>query len=127
MRPRRALVGASIALAILLTTTGAAADPDPIPAPAPPMYLQIYGPAEVCLLPEKVRCRPLLPGRYLEESHWNELDAEFKRLQDQGTRLDAENKSLKDSLSGWSPGWKTLSATLVIGIVAGVYLHSHFD
>lgn len=60
----------------------------------------------------------LPPGYYLPESTWNRLDAEMRRLQDQETRLTAENKSLRHSVEDM-PGWKWIAGALVIGIAVG--------
>jgi hypothetical protein len=68
----------------------------------------------------------LPPGYYLDEPNWNKLDLEVRRLQDQETRLTAENHSLRTSLGGWQPGWKTLSGALLLGIAAGFYVRSKF-
>ncbi len=41
------------------------------------------------------------PGVFLPQADYEKLDIELRRLQDQETRLEAENDSLKSSLSGW--------------------------
>lgn len=66
----------------------------------------------------------LPPGYFLDEPTHDKLDTEVKRLQDQETRLVAENQSLKKSLSSWQPGWVTIVSFLAAGIAGGVYLHS---
>jgi hypothetical protein len=66
----------------------------------------------------------LPPGYYLDDPTWIRLDGEFRRLQDQETRLTAQNEALRKSTSGWQPGWKTLTATLIVGLAGGVYLSS---
>ncbi len=120
---RKFVCGIAAALVILLSA-GAAADPAlPVPVEAPPVfYLRMRTETEICMLPDRVRCRILMPGRYVEESHWTELDAEMHRLQDQENRLDAENRSLRESASAWRPGWKTITAAIVVGLVGGVYI-----
>lgn len=66
------------------------------------------------------------PGYYLDDPTWTKLDAEFKRLQDTETRLTTENKSLKTSMKGWEPGWRTLALTLAVGMGTGVYMAEKF-
>lgn len=62
----------------------------------------------------------LPPGRFFDEPTWEMLDQELKRLQDQENRLGAENKSLRDSLGGWRPGWITVTSFLLLGVASGV-------
>lgn len=64
------------------------------------------------------------PGYFMDEENYNKLDLEVRRLQELETRLTAENRSLRESVSGWQPGWKTLALTLAVGVVAGFYGHS---
>ena len=59
----------------------------------------------------------LPPGHYLDMFTWEMLDNEVRRLQDQETRLVAENKSLRTSLKNAEPGWLTL-VLMVAGTVA---------
>jgi len=53
------------------------------------------------------------PGRYLPEPVWIDLDLDYKTQEDKITRLEAENKSLRQSDSG--VGW----VWTLTGIVAG--------
>lgn len=62
-------------------------------------------------------------GFFVDEPNWKKLDDAFKVRADEGTRLTAENKALKEALSGWQPGWKTLASALAVGLVGGWYLH----
>ena len=57
----------------------------------------------------------LPPGYFLDEETWRERDLEMKRLQEQETRLKAENKSLRESAS--SPGWATIVITAAGALV----------
>lgn len=63
----------------------------------------------------------LPPGYFLDEKTWAERDLEMKRLQEQETRLVAENKSLRKSASE-PPTWLTVvvSAAGIALSVAGV-------
>lgn len=64
----------------------------------------------------------LAPGYYIDESTWLKLDGAFRTLQDDKTRRDAENKSLRTTTEAWQPGWKTLAMALATGIAGGIYL-----
>lgn len=55
---------------------------------------------------------------------YDSLDREMRRLQELETRLTAENNSLRETASGWQPGWKILATTLIVGLAGGVYLGS---
>lgn len=59
----------------------------------------------------------------LDGTSWGNLDLEVKRLQDQETRLKAENNSLKGSAQRDAPGWGTAAVllTVVAAISGGVY------
>ncbi len=61
------------------------------------------------------------PGYYVPEASWLMLDGKYRELENDNTRKDAENKSLREKMSGWQPGWKTLAMTLVVGFAGGVY------
>jgi hypothetical protein len=63
----------------------------------------------------------LPPGYFLDELTWRERDLELKRLQDQETRLVAENESLRSSAS--SPVWLTVligAAGTALGITVAI-------
>jgi hypothetical protein len=87
-----------------------------------PSNLRITEPALVCTLAHPERCAQLRPGRYLDEERWSLLDAEVRRLQTAETRLTAENQSMRKSLAGWTPGWKTLALALASGLAGGAFL-----
>ena len=63
------------------------------------------------------------PGRYVPEAGWVELDDKWKTMENTITRIEAENKSLKSDDSS-VVGWKTATATLIVGILAGRYAWS---
>lgn len=58
----------------------------------------------------------------LDGTSWENLDGEHRRLQEQETRLKAENRSLRNSANEWSPGWRTVvfitAGALAIGFTA---------
>jgi hypothetical protein len=62
----------------------------------------------------------LPPGHFYDVDTWQEVDNEFKRLQNQETRLTAENKSLKESLDTWKPGWVAVTSAVLVGVLGGV-------
>lgn len=64
----------------------------------------------------------LPPSYILSEPAWSSLDVEMKRLQDQETRLKAENGSLRAVVSGWQPGFYTLALAVVSGAALAVYV-----
>lgn len=66
----------------------------------------------------------LEPGRYLPEESWVELDAEMVALQDDVTRLEAENASLLESSSGGD--WRLVLAGTVVGMAVGAYALSRW-
>lgn len=87
-------------------------------------YLRMREPTTLCLLRDPTYCVELEPGRYVEETLWIELDNEFKRLQDQETRLKAENDSLRKSANEFP--WLTTAIVLGVGIAAGTYIGLKF-
>lgn len=63
----------------------------------------------------------LPPGVHLEQSMWDQLDRETARLQELETRLTAENKSLKESLTSGDDNIALVSGFL-LGISLGYFL-----
>lgn len=60
------------------------------------------------------------PGRYLQESDWQEWDGNIADMQNTITRVESENSSLKESAkSGGS--WKLVATSAVLGILLGAY------
>lgn len=117
-----------IIVAVLLVPASADADdaddassPDPARLP----MLILPAPRVVCkdrpTLEHVPECRDLPPGRFIDEPAFQALDVELKTLQTDKVRRDAENKSLRETASGWQPGWRTLAATFATGFVAGAY------
>lgn len=144
MSPRSALAFAAALATTLLcadaagdTPVGATPSPDASveapPAPDAPEAPPVIGGAGYLRLRSAARVQTdggsdlrLPPGYYLDEDNYARIDREVRRLQDQETRLAAENRSLRSSLAGWQPGWRTLAVTLILGTVTGFYLHSRF-
>ena len=93
----------------LLALSGASADPDSIKHVKTPFRIISDGGTDL----------RLPPGYILTEEQWSELDKEFHRLQEQETRLKAENESLKDSFGGGKWAWFLGAAGLGIGIAIG--------
>lgn len=112
-------VTAIFALLVVLLTATAAADPEqPVPT-LPPPFLRMRLPAKICW-PDLSTCADVEAGYYIEEHLYNELDVEMRRLQDQETRLGAENKSLRSSADAFP--WLPVAIGVGVGFVAGVYL-----
>jgi len=65
----------------------------------------------------------ILPGRYIPEPEWIRIDEMFKELEDDNTRLKAENASLLEE-PPWSPGWKFAIGAFLIGTGAGAYAYN---
>lgn len=59
------------------------------------------------------------PGRYLPESDWERLEKDYKAMENDNTRLVAENKSYKGSQSVL--GWKSALGALLIGAALGYW------
>lgn len=116
------------AFVVILLAPSAAADPAPaetptLPAPGRVPHLIMRAPRLLCKPAEGDQpavCRDVPAGRFLDEPAWQTLDTEIRRLQTAETRLTAENKSLRGSLSTWQPGWRTMLVTFVVGAAAGV-------
>lgn len=108
-----------VSLLVLLASRDAASEPAPSPAPVAETKIQTPAPRKLCM-PDLLQCLVLPPGRFVDEDTWQRIDAEHRRLQTAETRLDAENRSLRNTMTGWQPGWKTLVSTLVVGFVGGV-------
>lgn len=116
MSPRR--FAAALALVLLLASSGAAADPRPT-------HIVTEEPRLICIPPMPVTtCRELPPGHFVDQVTWTKLDDVLKDSQNDVTRLRAENGKLRDSVSGWTPGWKTLATALLVGLAGGWYAHS---
>lgn len=63
----------------------------------------------------------LPPGYFLDEQTWQERDLELKRLQEQETRLKAENRSLRKSAVDDYP-WLATGFVGVFGVALGIFV-----
>ncbi len=66
---------------------------------------------------EKGSVLQLPPGYFMDEPTWDERDREMRRLQDQETRLGAENRSLRESADGFP--WVTTGVVGILGSALG--------
>lgn len=128
----RGVLCALVALVVMCLAARSAGGDDALPStPSAPPAPTVIGNAGYLHLRSSAHVQTeggsdlrLPPGYYLDEPNWHKLDDEVRRLQEQETRLAAENKSLRSTVSSWQPGWKTLLGVLVTGIGTGIYLHS---
>jgi len=123
-RARRARVAIAAAIVVMVSSR-AAADPVPHTELAP----WRIGSAST-LTTEGGSTITLPAGVYvLTAEGWHALDVEIMRLQEAEVRLNAENSSLRTSLTeGDGPGWGTLTAFaggLALGMAAAWYAFEH--
>lgn len=111
---RTALV---IVAVLAVATRAAAADPVAVP----PVDLHIHSDSH--LITDGGNDLRLPPGYFQDEPTHDKLDQSLKGLQDDKTRLTAENGSLKAAVSTWQPGWYVVLGAVVTGVAAGWYLH----
>ena len=102
-----------IAAIVIVATSRAAAEP---------VHLHMRTPSTVTT--EGGNTRQLPPGYFLDEDSYTKLDAEMRRLQEQETRLGAENRSLRGTLSSWQPGWIVVTVAIASGVALGWYVNS---
>jgi hypothetical protein len=110
MRPR-----VIVAAVVILATTRAAADP---------VHLHLHMRTPSTVTTDGGTTLKLPPGYFLDEDSYGQLDTEMRRLQEQETRLGAENRSLRKTLSSWQPGWLVVAGAVVGGVALGFYVHS---
>ncbi len=63
----------------------------------------------------------LPPGYFLDEEAWRQRDEEMKRLQEQETRLSAENLSLRKSARDDYP-WLATGVVGAFGVALGAFV-----
>lgn len=63
----------------------------------------------------------LPPGWFLDERTWQERDLEMRRLQEQETRLKAENDSLRKSARDDYP-WLATGVVGAFGVAVGIFI-----
>lgn len=112
MRFRKAqTVAAAVVVTFLLTATASAQ-----PAPAdPPRPVHFLSPVRVMSDGGADLRRP--PGWYVPDAVWDDIDFKVRVLQDDRTRLTAENESLRASAD--RPGWGWLLG-FAVGTAAGI-------
>lgn len=102
MRNRKAM--ALVALAVVLAAREAHGDIYHIKTPS-------------TLKTEKGSELKLPPGYFLDEETWMERDAEMRRLQEQESRLKAENLSLRSSADDFP--WGKIALGIAVGLAGG--------
>lgn len=114
----------AVAAGVILLARAATADPSPTPP-----HGTTGGGSTFDHIETPSTCRSdggtdfrLPPGYFLDEPSWKRYDADVKQLQDDRTRLTAENASMKASLSSWQPGWWTLLGVAASAAAGGWYL-----
>lgn len=95
-----------------------AEEPEVLPMPKPHLLLRT-GPGVLKGPDGKLYDVPQL-SHVLTPDKFNELDAEMMRLQEVETRLQAENKSLRQSAD--SVPWLPVAVGVGLGIVVGAYV-----
>jgi len=123
MNPRRIFV--LVFMLLCLMGNDAAADEV---KPLPDGHVHLESGSGQLIGPDGQRYFLPVGSHILDGTSWENIDGEYRRLQDQETRLRAENRSLKDSLKGWRPGWITITSVLLVGVAAGVggyYWYEH--
>lgn len=114
MKTRYRVAVAVVTLLALTAETSA----DPLPLPTPHIVLKsgpgvLHGPdGHDYVIPTD--------SHILSPDGWTPLDLEFKRLQDQETRLQAENQSLRKSANEFP--WTPILIGAGIGLITGIYV-----
>jgi hypothetical protein len=106
-------VGQTLTVVIVLAATRSLAEP---------VHIITEQPRLLCHPLPSTLCREVPPGHFVDQDSWSKLDTELRRTQDSETGLRAENRALRESMSGWSPGWKVLTGALIVGLAGGIYL-----
>lgn len=116
------MVGRGKALVLAVVILAALADQahgdDYAPAPA---FVHVKSPSR--LETDKGTKLRLPPSYILDEPSWSKLDTEHKQLEDDRTRLTAENKSLRESAAHWKPAWYWIASATIGGIAIGWSVH----
>ena len=117
-------IAIGVALQVSHPVPIAMADPPvagpPAPTVAPVKPVHILTPAEVHTQGGSDINLP--PGYFLTEPDWNVLDSQVKDLQDDKTRLTAQNNAFRNAPG---PGWWILVAGtvgLLVGVSGGIYI-----
>lgn len=121
MTARRA-TAAVAALAVLLAARTASGGPlGDLPELPPSDHMRLTSGEGLLKLGGREIVIPM-GSHILTPPAWDKLDVEMRRLQELEVRLVAENDFMKHKVSGWQPGWRLLSVTLLVGVVAGGYV-----
>jgi hypothetical protein len=112
MTPRR--VGTALAVLVYLLAETASAEP------APSVRLRMRDDSTLTL--KSGRVLELPPGRFIEETEFERMEAEHRRLQEAETRLTAERNSYKKSNDEWRLGWKSLVFAFALGSAYATYV-----
>lgn len=111
--------GLLVALMATLLATRAAGEPAPSTAP-----VMVCTKESITLRADAGQEMRVPPGCYLPAPTYAAVDGEMRRLQDETTKLAAENESLRESASESPWGWGTLTAlvtAVALGVAAGGY------
>jgi hypothetical protein len=120
--PRRALTAAVAAL--FLTIPDAALGDD-----LPTEHVIVESPNVTIVVPKDDGPRIFgLPigSHVLTPPSWQRLDEAYRKLEEDRTRITAENDSFRKTMQSWTPGWKIVLSTLIVGIAGGVYVGTRF-
>ncbi len=115
-------LGVAVLSMAIVGATGAA---DTVPPPDPAgAFVHLHSPRLACLgsQSEPAGCVRLSAGYFMDEPTYAKLDLSVKALQDDKTRLEAENASLRKTVSTWQPGWKSLLVTTLTALALGAYV-----
>lgn len=118
MRPHVGLV--SMLVLSLIAADGAT---QPVPDRGP-TFVHLHSPRQACLTiePTPIGCTPLSEGYFMNETTFDKLDIEVRRLQDAEHRLRAENTSLRASATSWQPGWLTMLVIATSSVALTLYV-----
>lgn len=110
--------GIVLTAALVVDSPRAASDPY-VPAPLEVLHLKTSTTART----DGGTDLRLPPGYFLDEKKYEAVDDELRILQDERTRLKAENASLRASADGGITfGWYALGTALVLGFAGGYYV-----
>ncbi len=119
VKPKHRKLAILLGALIVILPRVAAAEPVPL-LEMPTMHL-LLGTGDGKLTgPNGLDYRIPQGSHILAPDSWKEHDDKFKLLQDDKTRLTAENKSLRESADEWP--WLPVAIGVGVGLTMGVYL-----